>query len=153
MKILIASDHAGYERKEEIKKLFPELQWEDLGPHSLDSVDYPDFAHAVGQAIEKVERENLSSKIEDSLQGSAIGFLICSSGQGMAMTANKHPGVRAALCYQAELAALSREHNNANILCLSARFTSIDETCKIINAFLGTAFSGGRHLRRVEKMG
>ncbi len=153
MKIFIASDHAGYERKEEIKKLFPELQWEDLGPHSLDSVDYPDFAHAVSQAIEKVERENVHAKIADSLEGSAMGFLICSSGQGMAMTANKHPGVRAALCYQAELAALSREHNNANILCLSARFTSIDETRKIINAFLGTAFAGGRHLRRVEKMG
>ena len=111
----------------------------DFGTHSPDSVDYPDFAHPVAKALE-------SGK-------ATLGVLICGSGNGVCMTANKHQGIRAALCWKVELAALARQHNNANIICLPARFVSLRMARKMVVTFLETPFEGGRHERRVEKIG
>ena len=138
--IAIGGDHAGFEYKEALKKLLAAAGWqvEDKGAYSLDSVDYPDFAHPVALMVEEGK--------------AAAGILICGSGNGVAMTANKHQGIRAALCWTEELAYLARQHNNANILCIPARFVSLDLAEKMVTTFLNTAFEGGRHERRVEKI-
>jgi len=138
--IAIGSDHAGYTCKEELKAWLIQNGFEvrDAGPNSADSVDYPDFAHPVAQAVEA---------------GEAIkGILICGSGNGVCMTANKHVGIRAALCWTEELAALSRQHNDANVLCIPARFVSQEIAVSMTRTFLTTDFEGGRHIRRVEKI-
>lgn len=140
--LYLASDHAGFSVKEKvIASLQNELKINDihdLGPDSEDRVDYPDFADRVCQKLRG--------------QNSALGILICGSGQGMAMRANKYKHIRAALCWNPESATLSREHNNANVLCLGARLLSQDEILKILRAFLTTDFAGGRHETRVQKI-
>ncbi|PZF72241.1 ribose 5-phosphate isomerase B [Taibaiella soli] len=138
--IAIGADHAGFDYKEAIKNMLEKDGWkvEDKGTYSLDSVDYPDFAHPVATMVENGT--------------AAAGILVCGSGNGVAITANKHEGVRAALCWNEELAALSRQHNNANVLCVPARFVAQDLADKMVNTFIDTAFEGGRHERRVEKI-
>ena len=140
MKLAIGCDHAGFELKETLKKYLVDKGFElvDKGTYSLDSVDYPDFAHTVSIAIEKSEVE--------------FGILICGSGNGISMAANKHAGIRAALCWKSEIASLARLHNNANILSLPARFISAEEAKKIVDTFLSTDFEGGRHANRVNKI-
>lgn len=138
--VVIGADHAGFEYKEEVKKLLEEsgLKVDDKGTYSLDSVDYPDFAHPVATGVADGK--------------AAFGILICGSGNGVCITANKHAGVRAALCWNEELAALARQHNNANVLCIPARFVSLDIAKAMVKTFMDTAFEGGRHERRVEKI-
>ncbi|HEY4649943.1 MAG TPA: ribose 5-phosphate isomerase B [Pontibacter sp.] len=138
--IAIGGDHAGYTYKENLKKVLTDLGYEvqDFGPGSEASVDYPDHVHPLAKAVVK--------KTAD------FGILICGSGNGVAMTANKYPEIRAALCWQPELAKLSREHNDANILCIPARFVSEKEAEEMVKVFLSTAFEGGRHLNRVNKI-
>jgi len=140
MKIVIGCDHAGYEYKEKLIKKLQSLHITviDKGTHSTDSVDYPDFVHPVASEID----ENRSD----------FGVLICGSGNGVCMTANKHQNVRAALCWNKELAELARQHNNANIICIPARFISYRMASQMVNAFLFTPFEGGRHKRRVDKI-
>lgn len=138
--IAIGSDHAGYTCKEELKAWLIQNGFEvrDAGPASADSVDYPDFAHPVAHSVECGEATK--------------GILICGSGNGVCMTANKHVGIRAALCWTDELAALSRQHNDANVLCIPARFVSQETAVSMTRTFLTTDFEGGRHIRRVEKI-
>jgi ribose 5-phosphate isomerase B len=138
--IAIGSDHAGFEYKQSLKQWLEINNYTvtDYGTNSLDSVDYPDFAHPVANAVEKGEADS--------------GLLLCGSANGVAITANKHQGIRAALCWTDEIAALARQHNNANILCIPARYVSIDEAERIMITFLRTPFEGGRHDRRVEKI-
>ncbi len=140
MKIAIGCDHAGFAYKEELKKMLSDAGHEvkDFGTYSEASVDYPDFAHPLATSVEKGENE--------------LGVLICGSGNGVALTANKHQGIRAALCWLDELGALARQHNNANVLCLPARFISLDLAKQITNTFLSTNFEGGRHENRVSKI-
>ena len=140
MKIGIACDHAGFEYKEKLLPLLEKKGFEpvDFGTHSADSCDYPDFAHPLGEAIDKGELE--------------LGISLCGSGNGIAMTLNKHPKVRAALCWDPELAKLAKAHNNANVLSLPARFISFKAAVKILEAWLETSFEGGRHLRRINKI-
>lgn len=139
MKVLIASDHAGFALKESLKRQFKsDMEFEDLGTASEESVDYPDFAHP------------LAEKIADGTY--QYGVLICGTGNGMAMSANKHAGVRAGLCWSTEIATLVRQHNNANILVLPARFISQDEAFSVFRTFFNTDFEGGRHQRRIDKI-
>jgi ribose 5-phosphate isomerase B len=140
MMIAIGADHAGFEYKELLKKQLEQTgnEFKDFGTHSLDSVDYPDFAHPVASAVENNEFE--------------LGVLICGSANGVAITANKHQGIRAAICWTEELAALARQHNNANVLCLPSRFISSELAEKILTKFLTTPFEGGRHEKRVGKI-
>lgn len=140
MKIAIGGDHAGFTYKQAVVELLKSkgVEVEDLGAFSEESVDYPDFVHPVAKKVEANE--------------AGLGILICGSGNGVAMTANKYQGVRAALCWQAELAALARQHNNANILCLPARFVSLELAKKMVETFLNEQFEGGRHERRVNKI-
>lgn len=140
IKIAIGCDHAGYESKEEIKKQLQQEGYDvkDFGTYSTDSVDYPDFVHPVAQTIQNKERE--------------FGILVCGSGNGVAMTANKYSHVRAALSWKNEIAALARQHNDANIICVPARFVDKEEIKKMINTFLNTVFEGGRHQNRVSKI-
>jgi len=138
--IAIGSDHAGFEYKEAIKKQL-ELQGKkvvDMGTHSADSTDYPDYAHPVAELVAKEE--------------AGAGILICGSGNGVCMTANKHAEIRAALCWNEEVAILARQHNNANIICLPARFVSLTQAEQMVKVFLNTPFEGGRHERRVNKI-
>ena len=139
-KICIASDHAGFELKEKIKTFFNKknILFLDLGPKTLKSVDYPDYAKKVANRIK--------SKRSD------IGILVCGSGTGMAISANKIKGVRAAVCYNKASTSLSRQHNNANIISLGSRLTKKKVALKLISVFLSTKFKGGRHLRRVKKI-
>ena len=138
-KIAIASDHAGFEYKEIIKKhLEGKFEVEDFGTFSLDSVDYPDFVHPAADSIEQGRNE--------------LGILICGSGEGVAITANKHQNIRCALCWMPELASLARQHNNANMIALPARFIASQLATDIVDTFLNTAFEGGRHQTRVEKI-
>lgn len=139
-KIAIGGDHAGFEYKAPIADFLKAAGYEveDFGTHSADSVDYPDFAHPVANAVERGKAD--------------FGVLICGSGQGVAMTANKHQGIRAALCWEEELASLARQHNNANVICLPARFVTLDLAKQMVETFLGTEFEGGRHDKRVGKM-
>lgn len=138
--IAIGSDHAGFEYKEKLKAwlLKNNYQTKDFGTFSTESADYPDFAHAVASAVEKKEF--------------TLGVLLCGSANGVAITANKHQGIRAAICWTEELAALARQHNDANVLCIPARFISFDEVEKILDRFLREKFEGGRHQRRVDKI-
>lgn len=138
--IAIGGDHAGFEYKALLITLLEKLGYtpKDFGAFSKDSVDYPDFAHPVAQAVESNE--------------CAFGILICGSANGVAMAANKHQGIRAAICWESELAILSREHNNANIVCIPARFVSEEKAEEIVKAFLSTTFEGGRHETRVNKI-
>ena len=139
-KLYIASDHAGFKLKEFVKKKFSKkIKFDDQGPHSDEmSVNYPDFAHKL---CKKVSKNSLN-----------IGILICGSGMGMAMAANRHKKIRAALCYSVENTKLSRLHNNANVITLGARLTNKNIAIKCINTFLKTKFEGGRHLKRVKKI-
>ena len=137
----IGSDHAGYDFKEEMISFLEakDLPFHDYGTHSKDSVDYPDFAHPVANAVERGE--------------ASFGILLCGSANGVAITANKHKGIRAAICWGEELAKLAREHNNANILCIPARFVREGDAEKMVQTFINTPFeNGGRHQRRVEKI-
>ena len=138
LKIAIGADHAGFELKELVKANLSGAEVKDFGTYSPASVDYPDFAHPVALAVESGEFD--------------LGILVCGSANGVAITANKHQGIRAAICWTDELAALARSHNNANIVCLPARFISVDMAEKIIETFLSTDFEGGRHANRVNKM-
>ena len=141
MTIAIGSDHAGPAYKASISKMLKEAGLEvlDQGTHDGPaSVDYPDFAHAVAQAVETGQAD--------------LGIVICGSGNGVAMTANKHPGVRAALAWTEEVARLGREHNNANVLSIPARFVSLRRARAMVRAFLAAQFEGGRHARRVGKI-
>jgi ribose 5-phosphate isomerase B len=139
-KIAIGSDHAGFEYKEALKKWLVAKGYDtkDFGTNSKDSADYPDFAHPVSNAVEKQEFD--------------FGVLVCGSANGVAITANKHQGIRAAICWNEELASLSRQHNNANIVCIPARFISLDLAEKITDKFLQEKFEGGRHEKRVNKI-
>ncbi|MCQ2383751.1 MAG: ribose 5-phosphate isomerase B [Paludibacteraceae bacterium] len=140
MSIGIASDHAGFELKGEVIKWLEQQQANvyDYGTYSADSCDYPDFAHPLAKAVE--------GKACD------FGIAICGSGNGISITVNKHQGVRAALCWNVELAQLARQHNDANILSLPARFISTETALEIVKAYFSTDFEGGRHQRRVEKI-
>lgn len=140
MKIAIGSDHAGFDYKTEIIPYLTALGYEvqDFGPTTADSVDYPDFAHPVSTSVETQENE--------------LGILICGSANGVAITANKHQGIRAAIAWQNEIAALARQHNNANVICIPARFIDLDLAKKIAHTFLTTPFEGGRHANRVDKI-
>jgi ribose 5-phosphate isomerase B len=140
MKIAIGGDHAGFEYKEQLKKWLSKNSFEvkDFGAFSTESADYPDFAHPVASAVEKKEFE--------------LGILICGSANGVAITANKHQGIRAAICWTEELASLARQHNNANVLCIPARFIPFELAEKITDKFLHTSFEGGRHEKRVNKI-
>lgn len=136
----LASDHAGFEMKQHIIELFKAsgIKFTDFGTFSTESVDYPDFAHKLGTAIDTEECE--------------LGMTICGSGNGISMAINKHPKVRAALCWTLEIAKLAREHNNANVLSLPARFISNDECDAMVEAFFNTPFEGGRHQNRIDKI-
>jgi ribose 5-phosphate isomerase B len=139
-KIAIGSDHAGFCTKEKIKEfLTPKgYEVEDFGTHSEQSVDYPDYAHPVAYAVEK----DINLK----------GILVCGSGIGVCITANKHKDIRAALCWNTEIAELSRKHNDANIVCIPARFITVEMAENIVDVFLNTSFEGGRHENRVKKI-
>lgn len=140
MKIALASDHAGYELKEYLKNILAEKGYVtvDFGTNSDASCDYPDYAHPAALAVERKECE--------------LGVAMCGTGNGIAMTLNKHRGIRAALCWLPEIAELARQHNDANFLVLPARFISRDEAAKILDAYLNTNFDGGRHQRRIDKI-
>jgi len=139
VKIAIASDHAGYDIKEQIKKHYgDQYEWLDLGTDSEASVDYPDFGHKLAQAVEQNEV--------------AKGIIICGTGIGISIAANRHKGVRAALCTNATMAKLTRLHNDANVLALGARITGFEVILDCVDAFMGTEFEGGRHERRVNKL-
>lgn len=138
--LAIGSDHAGFFLKEQILKYLLDRDYlpVDFGCYSGESVDYPDYAHLVAKSISKGD--------------SKFGILICGSGQGVCMTANKHKDVRASICWHTEIATLSRQHNDSNILCLPARFLTYEQTIEIIESFLNTEFEGGRHQKRVSKI-
>ena len=138
--IAIGCDHAGFDCKEDLISFLEGkgLHFTDFGTHSKDSVDYPDFAHPVANAVEKGE--------------AAFGILICGSANGVAITANKHQGIRAAICWGEELAQLSRAHNDANIICIPARFVREGDAEKMVAVFMTTSFEGGRHANRVNKI-
>ena len=140
MKVNIASDHAGFEMKEIVKTYLSTLghSFHDYGTYNAESTDYPDNAHAVASAVEAEENGK--------------GILLCGSANGVCMTANKHAGIRAALCWTPEIATLARQHNDANILCIPARFVSEDIAREMVAVFLTTAFEGGRHKKRVDKI-
>lgn len=139
-KIALGCDHAGFLSKESLKIHLDNssLNYRDFGCYSDMSVDYPDFAHLVAYLVETGEYD--------------FGILICGSGQGVSMTANKHPKVRAALCWNNSVAELSRQHNDANVLCLPARFLNNEEINGIVDCFLSTSFEGGRHKNRISKI-
>ena len=138
--VAIGSDHAGFEYKAMLIELLTQAGWqvEDKGTFSTDSTDYPNYAHPVASMVESGE--------------AAFGVLVCGSGNGVCMTANKHKDIRAALCWNVELAQLARQHNNANVLCVPARFVSEDLAKDMLNAFMSTDFEGGRHENRVNKI-
>jgi len=140
MKIAIGSDHAGFDYKNGVKDYLENAGHEvvDHGTFSDASCDYPDYAHAVASAVEKGEAD--------------FGVLICGSANGVCMTANKHAGIRAALCWEKEIAVLARSHNNANVICLPARFVSMEAALEMADVFIATAFEGGRHQNRVNKI-
>ena len=139
-KIAIGCDHAGFDYKENLKSWLEKNGYtvKDFGTYSKDSVDYPDFAHPVANAVEKKEFDQ--------------GILICGSANGVAIAANKHQGIRAAICWNEELAGLARQHNNANVVCIPARYISYDLAEKITDRFLHESFEGGRHEKRVAKI-
>ena len=140
MRISIGNDHAGVEYKNYIREylLVKNIEVNNYGTDSLDSVDYPDFAHPVSKDVNEKKSD--------------LGILICGSGNGVCMTANKYKNVRAALCWNKELAILSKSHNNANIVCIPARFIQKEEALETIKKFISEEFEGGRHERRVNKI-
>jgi ribose 5-phosphate isomerase B len=140
MKIALASDHAGYTLKEHIKDYLRKkgYQISDFGSFSDESSDYPDFAHPFSLAVERGEFD--------------VGVSMCGSGNGINITANKHAGIRSALCWEVDIAELARQHNNANVCALPARFISIEKAEEIVDVFLNTKFEGGRHQRRIDKI-
>jgi len=140
MKIALASDHAGYERKQVVKKYLEEQGFEyfDYGAFSSESSDYPDYAHPLALAVEKNEFD--------------FGITLCGSGNGINMVANKHQKIRSAICWNTEIAALARLHNDANVCALPARFITDEEAITIVKIFLSTEFEGGRHQRRIDKI-
>ena len=138
-KIAIACDHAGFEYKEYLKnQLKDRYEIQDFGTNTPDSVDYPDFVHPAATSVENGENE--------------MGILICGSGQGVQLSANKHQKIRCALCWMPELAELSRQHNNCNMIAIPARFIAKELALQIVEKFLETPFEGGRHEKRVEKI-
>ncbi len=140
MNVAIGSDHAGFKLKNEMLVYLLEkgIELQDFGPDSADSVDYPDFAHKVAESVADGDND--------------LGILICGSGNGVCITANKHKGIRAALAWEEEIASLARQHNNANILCVPARFVSKQKAFRIVDAWLNAEFEGGRHQNRVSKI-
>lgn len=140
MKIAIGGDHAGFEYKAEVIKMLEEAgnEIKDFGPYSTDSCDYPDYVHPLAQGVESNEFDK--------------GIIICGSGNGVSMVANKYQGIRAALVWNNELAELCRLHNDANILAIPARFISLADAKTFVNTFLSTDFEGGRHQKRVDKI-
>lgn len=140
MKIAIGNDHAGTEYKKSILKMLENEGHEviNYGTDSTDSVDYPDFIHPVAEAVSK-------QKVD-------YGIIICGSGNGANMTANKHVGVRSALCWTKEITSLARQHNNANILSIPARYTALEQAKEMVHVFFDTPFDGGRHEKRVDKI-
>ncbi len=138
--IAVASDHAGFEKKQVILHYFQErgIEYKDFGCYSDESVDYPEFAHAIGEAIDKKEYE--------------IGITFCGSGQGISIAANKHQNVRSATCWNTEIAALAKKHNDANICAIPGRFVTNEEAIAIVEAFLNAEFEGGRHARRIAQI-
>ncbi len=138
MRIALGADHAGFAYKKILLAHLGQNELKDFGTYSTDSVDYPDFAHPLALAVESGEYD--------------LGILICGSANGVAMAANKHQDIRAAICWTVELAVLARTHNNANVLCLPARFISEADAQAICDAFLQTDFEGGRHANRVNKI-
>lgn len=140
MKIAIGNDHAGVETKNAIVAYLKGkgIEVENFGTDTNDSVDYPDFGHAVGTAVASGE--------------ATLGIVICGSGNGIAMAVNKHAGVRCAVCWTKEIAALARAHNDANVISIPARFTAVPQAVEMVATFLDTPFEGGRHQRRVEKI-
>ena len=137
--LIVGSDHAGLELKRELASLATELGYDlrDVGTHTSDSTDYPDYAHQVASAV---------------AAGEGLGLLVCGTGLGMSMAANRHPGVRAALCGDVFSATMARQHNDANVLCIGARVVGSGLAGEILKAFLGASFEGGRHERRVNKI-
>jgi ribose 5-phosphate isomerase B len=140
MKIAVGADHAGFEAKEKIITYLKDnkIEFHDFGTYNDQSVDYPNFAHPVALAVEKKEFD--------------LGILICGSGQGMNITANKHQGIRSALCWSVEIASLSKKHNDANVLAIPGRFLSETLIIEIVETFLNTDFEGGRHANRTQKI-
>ena len=140
MKIGIANDHAGYDLKLKLVEFFKQkgLDYKDFGSNSAESVDYPEFGHSLAFAVEKKEVD--------------LGISICGTGNGINITANKHQGIRSALCWNKEISRLARLHNDANILALPGRFITVEEAYEIVDTFLNTPFEGGRHLQRINKM-
>lgn len=141
MKIFLGADHAGFNLKNELLEhlALNGHETNDCGTYSEVRADYPDYAHQVANAVLNA-------------QSDAFGILVCGSGIGVSITANRHKGIRAALCWNAEIAQLSRAHNNANILCLPARFVTLQQAIDMVNMFLSTSFEAGRHLSRVNKI-
>ena len=140
--LAIGSDHAGFEFKTQLVNYLRDIKGvalRDFGTYSADSVDYPDFAHPVANAVESGEY--------------GFGILICGSANGVAISANKHPKIRAAICWVNEIALLARKHNDANILCIPARFVSLESAKEMTDTFIATEFEGGRHSLRVDKIG
>lgn len=140
MKIGFASDHAGFEYKSKLVKYIEKKGYEvvDFGTYSEDSCDYPDFAHALGSAMDNKEVD--------------LGIALCGSANGITMTLNKHQSVRAAICWKSEIARLAKAHNNANICTMPARFISYQMATRIVNTWLNTEFEGGRHQKRIDKI-
>lgn len=138
--IPIGADHAGFELKEEVINHLEQKGYsvKDYGTNSKDSVDYPDYVHPLSEAVSQGDYE--------------IGILMCGSANGVAMSANKHQDIRAAICWQEEITRLARQHNNANVLCLPAKFITVEEALNFVDIFLNTDFEAGRHQRRVEKI-
>ena len=134
----VASDHAGFDLKQHLLVKFSDLPWRDLGPESQDRVDYPDYASKLANAMREAPN--------------SLGVLVCGSGQGMAIKANRFSHIRAALCWTEEVAQLARAHNNANVLCLGSRVMDHDICIKILDTFLSTTFEAGRHAERVNKI-
>jgi len=138
LKIAIAADHGGYHYKQAIIEKFGDIEWLDLGTDSAESVDYPDYAHEMAERMRGGEVKS--------------GILVCGTGIGISIAANRHPEIRAALCTNATMARLTRAHNDANILALGERIIGIETAFDIVEAFLNTEFEGGRHERRIEKI-
>jgi ribose 5-phosphate isomerase B len=140
LKIAVASDHAGFERKQAVLKYLQEqeIEYKDFGAYSAESSDYPDFAHPLADAVSKGEFDK--------------GITLCGSGNGINMTANKHQGIRSAICWMPEIAMLARLHNDANVCALPARYITDEQAIEIVNVFLTTDFEGGRHINRINKI-
>jgi len=138
--IALGCDHAGFDCKEDLISFLEGegMEYKDFGTFNKESVDYPDFAHPVADAVESGE--------------ASFGILLCGSANGVAITANKHAGIRAAICWGEEIAELARRHNDANVLCIPARFVRDGDAEKMLDIFMNTAFEGGRHIHRVEKI-